>query len=165
MLRPGVVVQLLFVLSAVFAGILSDVAFLPSAFAEEKAAQPVDLAGESAQMAGYLPQVAGYLLILIVLATLAVHLGRRFRPGLGGGRGPIHIVDGHNLAPGVGVRLIRIGSQGWLIGVTKERISLLASVAMEDLSAEDLALSSTPVGMRQTKPAAWTGVGDNEPKV
>lgn len=157
MLQPGVATQLLFSLFALSFGVLADMPVFSTASAEEKSPPPIDLMGEAAQL-------AGYLLILIVLAALAVHLGRRFQPGSGKG-GPIHIVDGRNLAPGVGVRLVRVGSQSWLIGVTKERVSLLAEIAVEDLTAEGLASSTAPGGIRKTKPMAWTGVGNHEPKV
>ena len=120
MLRSGVVAQLLFFLSAPLLGLISA-AFV---HATEEAAPPIDLVAEAVQL-------TGYLLILVVLAALAVHLGRRFRPGLGGD-GPIHVIDGRNLAPGVGVRLIRVGSQSWLVGVTKEHVSLLAEVATDN---------------------------------
>lgn len=125
MYRLGVATQLLglFCSGLLIMGVVG-VPLFSSALAAEGTTQPVDLAGEAAH-------VAGYLLILIVLAALAVHLGRRYRPGLGGD-GPIRILDGRNLAPGVGVRLIQVGSQSWLIGITKERVSLLARVAMED---------------------------------
>lgn len=92
---------------------------------------PIDLMAEATQ-------VGGYLLLLIVLAVLAIHLGKRFQPGLGG-QGPICIEDGRNLAPGVGVRLVRVGSRAWLLGVTKDQVSLLA-----ELDAGDFTTSSTP---------------------
>ena len=113
-------------------------------------APPIDLLGEATQ-------VAGYLLILIVLAALAVHLGRRFRPGLGG-EGPIHVLDGRNLAPGIGVRLIRVGSQSWLVGVTKERVSLLA-----EITTEDLAISTPSMENNRAKPTTRTGIGNHAP--
>ncbi|MEO5348995.1 MAG: flagellar biosynthetic protein FliO [Magnetococcus sp. YQC-3] len=83
-------------------------------------------------------KVAAYLLGFIVLAVLVVQLGRRFRPQWRGS-GPIYIEDGRNLAPGVGVRLIRVGVRYWLIGVTKEHVTLLGELTEEDLLEEDLA--------------------------
>ncbi len=99
-----------------------------SVLAEEKSpAPPVDLMGEVAR-------VSGYLLLLIVLAVLAVRFGRKYSPQMGGG-GLIHIEDGRNFAPGVGVRLIRVGSRFWLLGISKDHISLLAEMRSEDLVA------------------------------
>ena len=99
------------------------------AAAEAGSPPPIDLWSEAVQ-------VAGYLLILLVLALLVVHLGRRFQPGLGG-NGPIRIEDGRNLAPGVGVRLIRVGARAWLVGVTKDRISLLAEMKANEMTLPD----------------------------
>lgn len=100
----------------------------PLAQAADAAAEPpIDLAAKAVQ-------VAGYLLIFIVLAALAVHLAKRYQPTLGGS-GPIHIVDGRNLAPGVGVRLVRVGSRAWLLGVTRDRISMLAELPAHEVLA------------------------------
>ena len=154
-----VVGRLLFFLTITLVGVLWELLLFSTALAEEAAstqAPPIDLMGEAVQ-------VAGYLLILIILAALVVHLGRCFRPGLGG-HGPIHVVDGRNLAPGVGVRLIRIGSQGWLVGVTKDRVSLLSEVAMEDLT-ETLPPSARPEENKRTEPMGWTAEVGDEPKV
>ncbi|HIJ83905.1 MAG: hypothetical protein HW380_384 [Magnetococcales bacterium] len=79
-------------------------------------------------------EVSGYLLIFIVLAALAVHLAKRYRPHWAAS-GPIHVVDGRTLGPGVGIRLVRIGSRAWLLGITRERISLLAELNAAELSA------------------------------
>ena len=79
-------------------------------------------------------EVAGYLLILMVFAAVVIRLGRRFQPRMGAG-GLIQIEDGHNLAPGVGVRLIRVGSRAWLVGVTRERVSLLAEMSREEMES------------------------------
>ncbi|MBF0294041.1 MAG: flagellar biosynthetic protein FliO [Magnetococcales bacterium] len=86
---------------------------------------PIDLAGE-------VTRIVGYLLLLIVLATLATRLGRKYAPRMGGG-GPIRIEDGRNFSPGVGVRLVRVGSRAWLLGVSRDRVTLLAEMAPEDL--------------------------------
>lgn len=86
---------------------------------------PVDLLAEAVR-------VAGYLLVLLVTLVMAARLARRWQPGLGGS-GPIQLLDGQNLAPGVGVRLVRVGSRTWLLGVTRERVSLLAEVTGESL--------------------------------
>ncbi|MBF0161162.1 MAG: flagellar biosynthetic protein FliO [Magnetococcales bacterium] len=96
---------------------------------EAKMSMPVNLPAEALQ-------VGGYLLIFLFLAALVVHLGKRFRPQWRGG-GPIFIEDGRNLAPGIGVRLLRIGARYWLIGVTKERVTLLAELTEEDLLEEE----------------------------
>lgn len=153
MLRPGVAVPLLFLLSAL---LMMTTGMESVAYAQAQDDPAIDLVGESAQL-------AGYLLIFIVLAALLVHLGKRVRPSLTGS-GPIQIIDGRNLAPGVGVRLIRVGSQSWLIGVTKERVSLLANIAQDDLSTEAFARSTAAVDTPHKKPAAWTGVGNHESK-
>lgn len=87
---------------------------------------PVDLWAEGLR-------IIGYLLILMVLGLLATQLAKRLQPKLGSG--PIRLVGGRNLAPGVGVRLIQVGSRGWLIGVTRERVTLLAELGEEELRA------------------------------
>ena len=184
MLRVGVVIQLLLLFPPVVTDVLADALPLPRPLAEEKMAPSVTTAAPSVATAapsvataaspeatippavamappidllGEATQVAGYLLILIVLAALAVHLGRRFRPGLGG-EGPIHVLDGRNLAPGIGVRLIRVGSQSWLVGVTKERVSLLA-----EITTEDLAISTPSMENNRAKPTTRTGIGNHAP--
>ncbi|WP_130470458.1 flagellar biosynthetic protein FliO [Candidatus Magnetaquicoccus inordinatus] len=80
-------------------------------------------------------KVIGALVVLVALALLVVRLGRRLRPQWRGG-GPIFIEDGRNLAPGVGVRLLRVGSRYWLIGVTRERVTLIGELSEEDLLDE-----------------------------
>ncbi len=116
----------LFFLFFLFAVFLSAV---PLVHATEQPVQPppIDLMSEAMQ-------VAGYLLIFMVLAALVVHLGKRYQPGLGG-MGPICIEDGRNLAPGVGLRLVRVGSRAWLLGVTKDRISMLAEISAQEIAA------------------------------
>ncbi|MBF0144585.1 MAG: flagellar biosynthetic protein FliO [Magnetococcales bacterium] len=79
-------------------------------------------------------EVAGYLFIFVVLAALLIHLSKRYQPSWGG-RGAIDIIDGRTLGPGMGIRLIRIGSRAWLLGVTRERISLLAELNAAELPA------------------------------
>jgi flagellar biogenesis protein FliO len=91
------------------------------------AAEPIDLMAEGLE-------VAGYLLILMVFAAVVIRLGKRFQPRMGVG-GLIQVEDGHNLAPGVGVRLIRVGSRAWLVGVTRERVSLLAEMSQEEITS------------------------------
>ncbi|MBF0445205.1 MAG: flagellar biosynthetic protein FliO [Magnetococcales bacterium] len=89
------------------------------------AVEPIDLLQEGLE-------VAGYLLILMVFAVAVIRLGKRFQPRMGTS-GLIRVEDGHNLAPGVGVRLISVGSRAWLVGVTKEHVSLLAEMSKEDM--------------------------------
>ncbi|MEO5334593.1 MAG: flagellar biosynthetic protein FliO [Magnetococcus sp. YQC-5] len=92
---------------------------------ENPPSAPVDLIGEGVR-------VVGYLLLLMVVGAVAIRMGRKYAPQLGG-NGPIRIEDGRNFAPGVGVRLIRVGSRAWLLGVSKDHIALLAELGPEDL--------------------------------
>ncbi|MBF0126845.1 MAG: flagellar biosynthetic protein FliO [Magnetococcales bacterium] len=94
-------------------------------WAQETVAPPVDLMGDGVR-------VVGFLLLLMFLGVLAVRLGRKYVPQMGGG-GPIRIEDGRNFSPGVGVRLIRVGSRAWLLGVSRDRVTLLAEMRPEDL--------------------------------
>ncbi|MBF0096709.1 MAG: FliO/MopB family protein [Magnetococcales bacterium] len=80
-------------------------------------------------------KVVGALLVFIALALLVIRLGRRIRPQWRNG-GPIFVEDGRNLAPGVGVRLLRVGSRYWLVGVTRERVTLIGELSEEDLLDE-----------------------------
>ncbi|MBF0448337.1 MAG: FliO/MopB family protein [Magnetococcales bacterium] len=86
---------------------------------------PIDLMAEGLE-------VAGYLILLMIFAAIMVRVGKRFQPRMGAS-GLIQIEDGHNLAPGVGVRLVRVGSRAWLVGVTRERVSLLAEMSVEEM--------------------------------
>ncbi|GAB0056119.1 hypothetical protein SIID45300_00423 [Candidatus Magnetaquicoccaceae bacterium FCR-1] len=88
-------------------------------------AEPVDLLGEATR-------VAGYLLLLIALGAVAVRVGRKYVPQMGG-TGPIRVEDGRNFSPGVGVRLVRVGSRAWLLGVSRDRVTLLAEMTPEEL--------------------------------
>ncbi|MEO5345172.1 MAG: flagellar biosynthetic protein FliO [Magnetococcus sp. YQC-9] len=88
-------------------------------------AEPVDLLGEATR-------IAGYLLLLVALGAVAVRVGRKYAPQMGG-TGPIRIEDGRNFSPGVGVRLVRVGSRAWLLGVSRDRVTLLAEMSPEDL--------------------------------
>ncbi|MBF0453294.1 MAG: flagellar biosynthetic protein FliO [Magnetococcales bacterium] len=98
---------------------------LAAATGGEPSPEPIDLMKEGVE-------IVGYLLIFIVIAAVVIRVGKHFQPRMGGG-GLIRIEDGHNLAPGVGVRLIRVGSRAWLIGVTRERVSLLAEMSEEEI--------------------------------
>lgn len=89
--------------------------------------EPIDLMGHGIE-------VAGYLVVLVAISIVVVRLGKRFQPSMGGGS-LIRVEDGRNLAPGVGVRLIRVGSRAWLVGVTRERVSLLAEMSEEELKS------------------------------
>ncbi|MEO5377717.1 MAG: flagellar biosynthetic protein FliO [Magnetococcus sp. DMHC-6] len=90
------------------------------AWAGEPTPEPFDFATK-------IVQIAGLLFIFIVLAAGLARYGKRIAPGFGAG-GAIQLLDGRNLAPGVGVRLIQIGSRLLLIGVTKERVTLLTEL-------------------------------------
>jgi flagellar biogenesis protein FliO len=110
------------------ATVASEVATVSSEVAvaaSEVTAEPIDLLQEGLE-------VAGYLLILMVFAVVVIRLGKRFQPRMGAS-GLIRVEDGHNLAPGVGVRLISVGSRAWLVGVTKERVSILAEMSQEEM--------------------------------
>lgn len=96
------------------------------AWGAEGEVEPVDLWAE-------LVRLVGYLLVVAALGLAATHLGKKLQPRLGSG--PIRLLGGRNLAPGVGVRLIQVGSRAWLIGVTRERVSLLAELREEDVRA------------------------------
>lgn len=109
-------------------------------------------------------KVAVYLLIFIVLAILVVHLSKRLRPQWRG-TGPIFIEDGRNLAPGVGVRLIRVGVRYWLIGVTKEHVTLLAELSEEDLLEEDLDEEGPEVEVVVPRGKPSRGVQGEEPSL
>lgn len=76
-------------------------------------------------------RVTGFLLIFIVLAVLGSRLAKRIHPALGGG--PIEIVGGRSLAPGVGISIVRVGSRHLLIGFTKEHIALLTELESKEL--------------------------------
>lgn len=80
-------------------------------------------------------EVVGYLFVFVVLAALLVHLSKRYQP-YWGASGPIHIVDSRSLGPNVGVRLVRVGTRAWLLGITRENISLLAEVNTGELPPE-----------------------------
>ncbi|NGZ05488.1 MAG: FliO/MopB family protein [Magnetococcales bacterium] len=95
------------------------------ASAPSAGSEPLDLAGEAAR-------IVGYLLLLMALGAIAVRVSRKYTPGMGGG-GPIRIEDGRNFSPGVGVRLVRIGARAWLLGVSKDRVTVLAEMHPEDL--------------------------------
>ncbi|MEO5367230.1 MAG: flagellar biosynthetic protein FliO [Magnetococcus sp. WYHC-3] len=88
------------------------------------AAQPVDLWGEGAR-------ILGYLLVLVVLGVLATRVGRGLQPRLG--LGPIEVVGARHVGPGAGVRLVRVGTRCWLIGVTREHVSLIAELTEKEL--------------------------------
>ncbi len=76
-------------------------------------------------------RLVGYLIVLGALALLLVHLSKRFQPRFGSG--PIQLLGGRNLSTAVGIRLIQVGRRGWLVGVTRDRISMLAELTEEDL--------------------------------
>jgi flagellar biogenesis protein FliO len=85
----------------------------------------VDLAAEAVR-------IAGFLAVFLALAMLAMRLSKRFNMRIGP---DIQLLSGRNLIPGAGVRVIRVGARAWLIGVTKERVSLLAELSPMDLEA------------------------------
>ncbi|MEO5364174.1 MAG: flagellar biosynthetic protein FliO [Magnetococcus sp. DMHC-8] len=110
-------------------------------------------------------KVSAALLVLVVVAVLVVRMGKRFRTQWRGA-GPIFIEDGRNLAPGVGVRLIRVGARYWLIGVTRENITLLAELTEDDLLEEELAAEEEPaVDLVLPKGRSGRGVHGDEPSL
>lgn len=99
--------------------------------------------GGNADWLGVVVQGIGYLMVLVALAVLASRWGGKWQARLLGGGGPIQLLAGRNLAPGVGLRLVQVGRRGWLIGVTRERVSLLAELTAEEMEALEL---SRPAG-------------------
>ncbi|MBF0621692.1 MAG: FliO/MopB family protein [Magnetococcales bacterium] len=96
-------------------------------FKADPESEPVDLLTEAVQ-------ITGYLIVVIALGVLAVRFGRKFQPA-GFGDRKIELLAGRNLSPGVGVRLIRVGGRSWLVGVTKEQLSVIAELSKDDLSS------------------------------
>ncbi|MBF0589947.1 MAG: flagellar biosynthetic protein FliO [Magnetococcales bacterium] len=88
---------------------------------------PIDLFSEALRL-------VGYLIALGAVALLFVHLGKRIQPKLGAS-GPVHLIGGRNLAPNAGVRLVRVGRRGWLVGVTRDRVTMLAELDEDDLKS------------------------------
>ncbi|MBF0158798.1 MAG: FliO/MopB family protein [Magnetococcales bacterium] len=83
-------------------------------------------------------RVAGFLLLFLIAAAVAVRVGKRWNlyPGKGN-TVPIRVIGGHNFAPGVGVRLIQLGHRAWLIGVTRENVSLLTEITEYESCREE----------------------------
>nr|CRH07435.1 putative polar flagellar assembly protein FliO [Candidatus Magnetococcus massalia] len=77
-------------------------------------------------------RIVGFLLVLIIIAGLVNRFGRRLHEKVGGGSG-IDVISGRNLGHGVGVRVITIGQRGWLVGVSKEGVQLLAELNRDEL--------------------------------
>ncbi|MBF0184438.1 MAG: FliO/MopB family protein [Magnetococcales bacterium] len=98
-------------------------------------AKAADMVSFNELMGDALWKVIGALVVFVALALLVIRLGRRISPSWRGG-GPIFIEDGRNLAPGVGVRLLRVGSRYWLVGVTREQVTLIGELSEEDLLDE-----------------------------
>ncbi|MBF0177440.1 MAG: FliO/MopB family protein [Magnetococcales bacterium] len=80
---------------------------------------------------GEMIRILGFLAALVALSVIAVRLGKRLEPRWGGG--VVQLLGSRTLAPGVGVRLIRVGSRAWLLGVTREQVSMLAELEEKDL--------------------------------
>ncbi|NGZ29190.1 MAG: FliO/MopB family protein [Magnetococcales bacterium] len=91
---------------------------------------------QSEDMLAATVRVAGFLIFFIAVALLAGKFAKRINPALGSG--PIEVVGGRGLAPGVGVRLIRVGERHFLVGFTKEQVSLLAEIEARDLPGSEV---------------------------
>ncbi|MBF0283344.1 MAG: flagellar biosynthetic protein FliO [Magnetococcales bacterium] len=89
-------------------------------------------AADPAELLGRLVQVLGFLLALAVAAALLRRYGKRWEGKFSGG--PIQLLAGRNFAPGVGVRLIRVGSRSWLVGVSRERVVPIAELTAEEVA-------------------------------
>ncbi|OSM00370.1 putative flagellar protein FliO/FliZ [Magnetofaba australis IT-1] len=76
-------------------------------------------------------RIAGYLLALIAVAALVIQINKRLQPKLGAS-GVIQVLASRALGPGVGVRLVQVGSRAWLLGVGKDRINLLAELSSQE---------------------------------
>ncbi|MBF0309168.1 MAG: flagellar biosynthetic protein FliO [Magnetococcales bacterium] len=87
-------------------------------------------------------KVSGFLLVFLVLALGATRLAKRWQPQ-SGLNATVEVLGGRNLGAGVGVRVVRVGSRAWLVGVTRERVSLLAEVTGEIPPAQ-----SSPSGLQ-----------------
>ncbi|MBF0612285.1 MAG: FliO/MopB family protein [Magnetococcales bacterium] len=81
-------------------------------------------------------RVAGFLIFFIAVALLAGKFAKRINPALGSG--PIEVVGGRGLAPGVGVRLIRVGDRHFLVGFTREQVTLLAEIQAHELPGSEV---------------------------
>ncbi|MBF0123823.1 MAG: FliO/MopB family protein [Magnetococcales bacterium] len=84
-------------------------------------------------MTSSLVRVVGFLLLFLIATAVAVRVGKRWNiyPGKAD-TVPIQLLGGRNFAPGVGVRLIQIGNRCWLVGVTREQVSLLTEITEYD---------------------------------
>jgi flagellar biogenesis protein FliO len=83
---------------------------------------------------GEIVRVGGFLLVFFVFAMIIVRVGRRWNPMYPGkGANPVQVVGGCSFSPGSGVRLVRVGSRTWLVGVSREQISLLAEIEGHEL--------------------------------
>ncbi|MBF0160455.1 MAG: FliO/MopB family protein [Magnetococcales bacterium] len=74
-------------------------------------------------------RVVGFLLLFLIVAAVAVRIGRRWNVCSGKmDTVSIRVLGGHNFTPGVGVRVIQIGDRSWLIGITREHVSMLTEI-------------------------------------
>ena len=84
---------------------------------------------ESVDLSGEIMRVGGFLLVFFIITLIIVRISKRWNLLYSGkGENPVQVAGGCNFSPGTGIRLVRIGTQAWLIGVTREHISLLAEV-------------------------------------
>lgn len=122
MIVPGGAAFLLFVAGPAWAAPTDGSSATPST-----AVQPV------IDMDGAIIQILGYLVALGLLAWLAARMGKWLQPRMG--TGPLQVLGGRALAPGVGVRLVRVGKRVWMLGVSKESVSVLAELSPEELES------------------------------
>ncbi|WP_160162736.1 flagellar biosynthetic protein FliO [Magnetococcus marinus] len=109
--------------------------FLPGLVGAAEAVTSVGLATpDELDLVGQSLRIVGFLLVLIVVAALVNRYGRRLHNHMGSNTG-IELLTGRNLGQGVGVRVIRIHKRAWLVGVSKEGVSLLAELDEEEVNA------------------------------
>jgi flagellar biogenesis protein FliO len=74
-------------------------------------------------------QMLAYTLILLVLAAVGIFLAKRFIPKIGMPTGKnVRVLETVHLGSRKTVHLLRVGSRKYLVGSSRERITLLADV-------------------------------------
>ncbi|MEO5369317.1 MAG: flagellar biosynthetic protein FliO [Magnetococcus sp. DMHC-1] len=114
-----------------FVLLIAGLLWIPVVWAEATGEGVVASGEGSVDFVGEMIRILGFLAVLVALSVLAVRVGKRLEPRWNSGT--VQLLGTRTLAPGVGVRLIRVGSRAWLLGVTRERVSLLAELGEQDL--------------------------------
>ncbi len=74
-------------------------------------------------------QMLAYVVVILVIGGAAIVLTKKLRPRIGGRSQEVSVLETVYLGPRKAIHLVRVGDQRFLLGGSREKISMLAEVS------------------------------------